>query len=63
MPNLYSSQRIAQKKLKYNDNIVITKVDKGGQIVLIDNKNTYSHKVILFYEKISYIEIKRDFTN
>ena len=45
--NLYHSDLVAVKELKSNDNIFITEVDKGGQIVLMDKKDYFDKGSIL----------------
>lgn len=50
------------RKLKSNNDIVITKKSKSGQIVLLDNR-FYGNKVDQLLEECLCIEVKKVLTN
>ena len=55
--NLSYSDKVALKELKSNDNIITTKTDTVGQIVLMDKKD-YFDEVSTLLQEGPYVEIK-----
>ena len=57
--NLIQAEKTALKELKSNENIIITKADKGGQIVILD-KNHYIEGVNKLLNDGPYVTVLHD---
>ena len=58
----FHSNKFALKELKSDNNIIVTKADKNGQIVLMDKK-VYFAKSVLIYRMVLVMKLKKDRTS